>query len=140
MLIDPSTPFGARVEQRLRQEEVIWLTTVRPNGTPEPSPVWFLWDGARSVLIYSQPNKPKLRAIAQNPRVALSFNTDAQGGNVVVFTGDAQIDQAAPPATQVADYVTKYASAIRRIGMTPETFAQSYSVPIRVTLRTLRGY
>ncbi len=46
----PSTPFGARVAQRLREEHLIWLTTVGADGTPQPNPVWFLWDGA-SVLV-----------------------------------------------------------------------------------------
>jgi hypothetical protein len=38
-----------RVAQRLREDAVIWLTTVAANGTPQPNPVWFLWDG-HSVL------------------------------------------------------------------------------------------
>ena len=73
MQIDTSTPFGERVARRLEQEIVVWLTTVRPNGTPEPSPVWFLWDG-QTALIYSRPNNQKLRNIAANPNVALSFD------------------------------------------------------------------
>jgi PPOX class probable F420-dependent enzyme len=52
MHIDTSTPFGQRVVQRLREDVVIWLTTVRADGTPEPSPVWFLWD-QETFLIYS---------------------------------------------------------------------------------------
>ena len=49
VLPDPATPFGACVAQRLREDAVIWLTTVAANGTPQPNPVWFLWDG-HSVL------------------------------------------------------------------------------------------
>ena len=34
--------FGQRAAERLRTEEVIWLTTVGNDGMPQPSPVWFL--------------------------------------------------------------------------------------------------
>ena len=34
MQIDTTTDFGKRVERRLREETMIWLTTVRRDGTP----------------------------------------------------------------------------------------------------------
>ena len=73
MLIDTATDSGRRVAQRLENERLVWLTTVAPDGTRQPSPVWFLWDGG-SVLIYSQPNRPKLRHIQRNPNVASNFD------------------------------------------------------------------
>lgn len=39
-LIDQDTEFGARVLGHLRDEIVVWLTTVTPGGAPLPSPVW----------------------------------------------------------------------------------------------------
>lgn len=138
MLFDTTTEFGQRVQRRLRDEEVIWLATVRADGTPEPRPVWFLWDGNR-FLIYSRPNTPKLRHLQRDPHVALHFNTDSQGGDVVIFTGEAVVAPGDRPANQEADYLKKYREAIGRIGMTPESFARDYAVPIRVTPRKLRG-
>ncbi len=32
-------------EARLREEVIVWLTTVRSDGQPQSVPVWFLWDG-----------------------------------------------------------------------------------------------
>jgi PPOX class probable F420-dependent enzyme len=139
MNIDLSTDFGAGVDRRLKDEIIIWLTTVRPNGVPEPSPVWFYWDGS-TCLIYSQPGKTKLKAIAANPNVALNFNTTATGGDVVVFTGEAQVDPAAPPAHLMPEYLAKYLAPIADIGMTPESFAKGYSVAIRVTPTKVRGF
>ena len=69
--IDFSTDFGKRVLGRLQDEQVAWLTTVSTKGEPQPSPVWFLWEND-SVLVYSQPNTPKLRAIQGNPNVTRS--------------------------------------------------------------------
>lgn len=43
ILPDPATEYGQAVCRRLRGELVIWLTTAAPSGTPQPSPVWFLW-------------------------------------------------------------------------------------------------
>ena len=37
---DPSTPFGERVQRRLREELLVWLTTVGRDGAPQPNPVW----------------------------------------------------------------------------------------------------
>src|SRR4051794_26981360 len=107
MQIDTTTDFGKRVERRLREETVIWLTTVRRDGTPQPSVVWFLWDG-ESVLMYSRPNQQKQRNIARNPKVSLNFNSDG-GGNIIVITGEAQVVADAPPITDVPEYVAKYA-------------------------------
>jgi PPOX class probable F420-dependent enzyme len=139
MHIDTSTEFGRRVEQRLRDEIIVWLTTVSPEGQPTSVPVWFYWDG-ESVLIYSQPNKPKLSHIVRNPKVSLNFNSDEYAADVIQFDGEARIDDTAPPATGVAPMMEKYDAAIKRLGTTPEGFASAFSVPVRVRLEKVRGH
>lgn len=138
--IDTATEYGQRVRRRLRDEQVIWLTTVDRQGRPQPSPVWFLWQGDDTLLIYSQPDKPKLRNIAANPRVALSFNTDDAGDDVVVFAGTARIMPEIGPATGVTAYIAKYKTGIANLNSTPDQFAADYSVPVRVTLDRARGF
>jgi len=138
-VIDESTEFGARVARHLRDEIVVWLTTVTPRGTPLPMPVWFVWDGAGSVTMYSQPSA-RVRNIEANPRVSLNFSGDGRGGDIVVLSGVATIGQGAPPADQNSDYLAKYHEHIARIGMTPETFVERYSVPVRIELERLRGH
>ena len=138
-MIDESTEFGARVARHLRDEIVVWLTTVTPRGSPLPMPVWFVWDGADSVTMYSQPGA-RVRNIEANPRVSLNFSGDGRGGDIVVLSGDATIGQGAQPADQNRDYLAKYDEHIARIGMTPETFAERYSVPVRIELGRLRGH
>lgn len=137
--IDVSTEFGARVAHRLAEEQIIWLTTVSTAGTPQPSPVWFLWQ-ENHVLIYSEPNTPKLRNIARQPRVSLSFNSTPAGGDVVILTGRAEILSDAPLADAVPAYLEKYRIGIAGLGMTPEQFATSYYTAIRVTPEKLRGF
>src|SRR3954463_2150962 len=125
----PDHDFGTRVERRLRDDVVAWLTTVRRDGLPQPSPIWFLWDGD-TVLVYSRPETQKLRNIAHSPLVSLNLDGDGRGGDIVVLSGEAEIRPDDPPADRVPDYVAKYDAGFRRIGMTAVTFAQSYSVPI----------
>lgn len=138
-MLDLSTEFGARVAERLAKERIIWLVTLGADITPQPSPVWFVW-GNEEFLIYSRPGAPKLRNIARNPKVALHFDGDGLGGDIVIFTGEARIDESAPPANEVASYVERYRQGFTRINMTPDSFAQAYSVAIRVKPLKLRGH
>jgi PPOX class probable F420-dependent enzyme len=137
--IDTATPFGERAERRLREDRLAWLTTVSADGTPQPVPVWFLWDGADSFLIYSKPNTAKLRNIAARPRVSLHLDGNGQGGDIVAVLGHAAVAND-PPAHEIPAYVQKYGAFIARNTWTPESFAADYSVPLRITATGLRGW
>jgi PPOX class probable F420-dependent enzyme len=139
VVIDVATEKGARVDRRLREEGVVWLVTVAPDETPVPTPVWFWWDG-ETILVYSQPDKPKLRHIAANPRVALAMRTDELGDELVVITGDASVDPEAPPADQLRPYLDKYATLIARLGSDAAGFAAEYRVAIRIRPTRLRAW
>lgn len=138
-MIDESSEFGARVARHLREDVVVWLTTVAPSGGPLPSPVWFLWDGAESMLVYSMPSA-RVRNLAANARVSLNFDGDGRGGDIVVLAGTAAEEPGAPPVHANSDYLAKYRASIERIGHTPESFAEKYSVPLRVTIERIRGH
>ncbi len=139
MTIDLSSDLGSRVATRLRDERVIWLTTTAADGTPQPNPVWFLWNG-ENVLIFSVPSQAKLANIRRNSRVSLNFNSDTYGGQVAIITGPAAVDPAGPSETEVAGFGAKYDDGITSIGLTLQTFLEQYSVPIRVTPEKLRGF
>lgn len=137
--LDTSSEFGALVAARLRDEQLIWLTTVGSDGTPQPNPVWFHWDGD-TFLIFSQPTSAKVRHLAENPRVALNFHTNQSGGDVVVFTGQARVADAPPPDARLSEYLTKYAEGIRHLEMTPEKLLATYSTVLNVTPDKVRGF
>ncbi len=138
-MLDFTSRFGRRVKRRLRTEKIIWLTTVDSRGTPQPRPVWFHWDG-RTALIFSEPRAAKVRHIARHSKVALSFNTDADGDNVVVLIGDAVILKGPPSAGRVKTYLRKYRQGIRDIGMTVPRFTAAFVTPIVVRPKAMRGY
>ncbi len=139
MTIDSSTPFGQRLQRKLAEAEVVWLVTVSNDGTPQPSPVWFLWEND-TLLIYSKPDAPKLRNIEARPRIALHFDTDAHGDEVEVLIGRAAPDPQAPLASDHPAYLAKYEQRIPQIGMDAVGFAQAYSAAFRVTVEKVRGY
>ena len=43
-MLDTTTEAGGRAERRLREEQIIWMTTVRSDGQPQSVPVWFFWE------------------------------------------------------------------------------------------------
>ena len=134
MPVDISPEFT----KRLRSAEYVWFTTVREDGMPQPTPVWFIWQDD-TFLIFSMPNAQKVRNIRANPKVALSYSASADAGDYLVIMGEAIIVEGAPLANQVPAYLAKYTEGIRNIGMTPESMAQSFSTAIRVTPTHVRG-
>jgi PPOX class probable F420-dependent enzyme len=140
-LPDSSTPFGERVARRLRDERLIWFTTVDAKGLPQPTPVWFLWDETNStMLIYSRADAKRLVHLQQNPRVALNFDGNGTGGDIIVITGEARVSTDDPPADRLPIYAEKYRDFIARRYETPEKFASIYPVALRIRPITVRGH
>ncbi len=137
-LPDPNTPFGQRVRQRLRDDNVIWLIATDAAGTPQPNPVWFYWDG-EALLVYNRPDAKRLRHIQRNSSVAIHFNSGEQGDDIVVLTGKAQVASDWPSAAAAAAYLAKYSAYIPAIGHTPESLAAEYSVALRIVIGRVRG-
>src|SRR5258708_10577386 len=83
-----SVVLQPRVEERLRSDEMVWLTTVRPDGRPHNIPVWFLWESA-TILIFSKPNSQKIRNLLQNQSVTLALDDTKKG--VVILEGTSEL-------------------------------------------------
>src|SRR5690242_9108963 len=101
--LDVSQPKDAHIDERLRADVIIWLTSVRPNGRPHSVPVWFLWDGA-SVLVFSQPDQ-KIRNLRANPAVVVALDNTAGGEDVVLFEGEAALLDPGSVAVTLPAYV-----------------------------------
>jgi PPOX class probable F420-dependent enzyme len=138
-MIDFSSEFGKHVVSRLEQEDVIWLTTVSSDGTPQPNPVWFYWNG-ENFTIYTTPNASKLTNITVNPRVSLNFEgASPLGGDVVVFTGKATINKI--HSKPDPGYVKKYESIVTdEWNRTIDDLYDEYSVTINIKPQRLRGF
>jgi PPOX class probable F420-dependent enzyme len=140
VLPDEGTEFGARVARRLRDEAVAWLTVVDDRGRPQPSPIWFLWDG-ETALIYSDGRAKRLRHLRERPDVALHFDGNGQGGDIVVLTGTIVDAPDAPAVPDNRDYLAKYGDRITHGPWgSAEVFAQTFSVPLRFQPKHVRGH
>ncbi len=138
-LPDPSTEFGARVARRLAEEPIAWLTVVDGSGTPQPAPIWFLWDGG-TALIYSSGTAKRLEHLRADPRVALHLDGNGTGGDIVVLTGAITEATGEAPVPANAAYLAKYGEQITGGWGSAEEFAATYSVPLRFRPRRVRGH
>jgi PPOX class probable F420-dependent enzyme len=137
-LPDPSTPLGERARARLRDEKVVWLTTVGADGTPQPNPVWFLWDGD-TILVYNL-DVNRVRHVRERPQVSLNFDTDGKGSDVLVIAGRAEIIPDAPLCHEVPEYVAKYGEDMVQISGSREKFGEQFHVAMRVHPTKVRGF
>jgi PPOX class probable F420-dependent enzyme len=122
-----------RVEGRLRSNLIAWLTTVRPDGQPVTVPVWFLLRDDETILLYSRPDKDKLRNIAANPKVSLALDVTDIGRNIVRLEGTAGRARDQPAANEDPAYLTKYTERMAAMFGTPEQFARLFSVALIIT-------
>ena len=136
----PAGPFGERVARRLHEAYVAWLTTVGDDDTPQPNPVWFLWDGAEEILVYNQAQAHRLAHADARPNVALHLDGNGRGGDIVVLAGTARRSPDAPPPDFNADYLAKYEAGMTRVSGSPPRFAEQYPVALRITVRRVRGH
>jgi PPOX class probable F420-dependent enzyme len=129
-MLDVTQERHAHIDQRLREDQIIWLGSVRPDGRPHLVAVWFLWTG-KDLLIFSKPHAQKIRNLRQNPQVMVALDNTNLGNitleGVAELLDDPQVNATLP------EYVAKYGEHITGIGYTPETMANVYSQPIRIT-------
>lgn len=105
----------AQLDKALKSESGIWLTTVRPDGRPHTTPVWFYWDGTHIYFGSQDGARLKMRNIEANLHVTLALPDPY---NVVVIEGQAEfVNDLASVGDVLAAYGQKYAEAMKRLGM-----------------------
>jgi PPOX class probable F420-dependent enzyme len=144
-MIDGSTPLGARILERLREDRVIWMTTVN-RGAPQPAPVWFLYERdetSERIIVYSKTGARRIANARADSHVAFNFNCTPGGGQVHVIRGQARIAIELPAVPGCAAYMDRYRDWIEEDqswGGTFEGFAAQYSVPIEITELAIWGW
>ena len=128
-----------RTIARLESDLNGWLTTVRADGQPQSSLVWFYWDDG-VVWVRSKAGAPKVRNLAEPAGVAFNLNSNEVGGDVVTLQGQAQIVDD-PPEDVVAAYLAKYNERItEHLDMTHEDMLAEYPVTIRIDVTRARAW
>jgi PPOX class probable F420-dependent enzyme len=118
-----------RILPMLTGERVVWLSTVRPDGTPHLVPTWFWWDG-RDIVVFSKPGAAKVRNLRANPRLMVAVGDPGDDFSVGLIEARAVI--ADGPAAVPDEFFDKYASELGRGGLVPDTFRELYTQTIRI--------
>lgn len=61
------------------------------DGGPRVIPMGFYWNGER-IIVASPTNTYKVRALVENPRVALTVDTNVQPPNILLMRGTASME------------------------------------------------
>lgn len=85
LLDDPIAPelLRSTIPARLAY---VWL-----DGTPRVVPIWFHWTG-REFVLGTPAKAPKLKALAKNPKVALTIDDNTFPHKVLMVRGTATVE------------------------------------------------
>ena len=127
-----------RLHRFLETEPVVWISSVRPDGTPHLVPIWFTWDG-RSLLVFSKPHAQKVRNLRANPTVMLALGDPAEDFDVVLVEARAELVDG-PARALPAAHLEKYGARMAALGLTADEFLATYSQNVRITPRRPLGW
>jgi hypothetical protein len=82
------------------------LAYISTDGTPRVVPIWFHWN-EREFVLGTPPKAPKLKALAKNPKVALTIDENTFPHKVLLVRGSARLET-------VQGIVPEYALAAER--------------------------
>lgn len=67
------------------------LAYVWMDGSPRVVPIWFHWDG-KHIVMSTPPKAPKLKALARNPKVALTIDDNVFPHKVLLVRGTVHLE------------------------------------------------
>lgn len=122
----------------LDRELIGFLTAVNTESQPQTSPVWYIRDGD-DLVVYNKTATPRLAAVSVNPKVSFNLRGDIRASGAVTLEGVAKVESLLP-AKDFPGYVDKYGREIERLGWTPESFSDDYSVGMRIAVTRKRTW
>ena len=117
------------IEAALRDDPVVWLSSVQSDGRPHLVPVWFLWDGDR-ILAFSKPHARKVDNLRDQPSVMLAVGTPGPEFDVELIEATAELPDEPAMSVIPEGFGAKYRELLHRAGLTVQRFAEVYSQPI----------
>jgi hypothetical protein len=91
-------------QEKLAQAANIWLASVRSDGRPHLTPVWFVYDDLH-LYVNIDPKSIKNRNLASNPNVSLALE---DGSHPLICEGQAALFSPPHPPNIVAHFQKKY--------------------------------
>lgn len=118
----------------LQRDDVIWLSSIRPDRRPHVLPVWFDWDGS-SILVFSKPHAQKVRNLRLDPSVMIAIGAPGLDFDVELVEGNAELVPVATRELMPESFASKYRALMENGGITSDQYAAVYSQPIRIRPR-----
>jgi PPOX class probable F420-dependent enzyme len=122
---------AARIDGLLSTASTVWLSTVRPDGTPHLVPIWFSWDGEQ-LFVASKPEARKVRNLRSNPRLMLALGEPDEDFDVGLIEARAELPSIRTADLLPAGHLAKYRDRMAAIGLDDETYVREYSQPILI--------
>jgi len=126
-------------EAALRDDPVVWLSSVQADGRPHLVPVWFHYDGER-IVAFSKPRARKVENLRDEPRVMLAVGMPGPEFEVELIEAIAELPDASAADVMPAGFGAKYHELLRRANLTVQRFAEVYSQPIVLRPTRFLGY
>jgi hypothetical protein len=79
------------ISQELLARDLTRLAYVAKDGTPRTIPIGFAWNGSQIVMCTSK-NAAKVKALRDNPAVALTIDTEVHPPKILLIRGRAELD------------------------------------------------
>ncbi len=99
----------AGYEHLLVEPNIGHLATVRPDGAPSVSPMWFSWDG--ELLRFTHTNyRVKFRNIKHDPRIALSVLDPQSPYRYLQVRGEVESIEPDPTGAFYVELAKRYGS------------------------------
>jgi PPOX class probable F420-dependent enzyme len=119
------------IGEALEGHDVVWLSSIRPDGRPHLVPVWFVWDGG-SLIVLSKPNAQKVRNVRRDPRVMVAVGAPGVDFDVELIEAEAELDPGPANGALPGRFARKYQAQLELATTSIERFAAIYSQPIRI--------
>jgi PPOX class probable F420-dependent enzyme len=136
-MLDLNKERHAHIDARLRNDMMIWLSSVRPDGRAHLVPVWFLWTG-EVFYVFSKPDQ-KIRNLQQNTSVVLGLDDTKGGEEPIMIEGEATLLPPGEVDATMSAYAAKYRPRFEQYNWTPETMAKDYTEAILIRPSKLYG-
>ncbi len=88
---DVTAVLNRPLSKELLARDLTRLAYVAKDGTPRTVPIGFSWNGSEIVMCTAK-NAPKLRALSDNPTVALTIDTEVHPPKILLIRGRAELD------------------------------------------------
>lgn len=136
---DQSPRCRPSIEAALRDDPVVWLSSVQSDGRPHVVPVWFHWDGDR-IVAFSKPGARKVDNLRDQPSVMLAVGTPGPDFDVELIEATAELPDEPAERVMPEGFGAKYRELLHRAGLTAQRFAEVYSQPIVLRPTRFLGY